>query len=170
MIESCGIERTPPGAYRRRCALALRAPPATRRHVRRLAGRCEAHDTSSLGKARTQQRLELRRQIDLRHQQQHLAQSAPLASRVLDGAQVHLGLAAASDAEQQVRRESLTRRSAPRSPRCCCAVEAGRGRTRPTGLRTLAQSRTAIARSAAPGTLRRLGGSDGSATSPHGCW
>jgi hypothetical protein len=62
-----------------------------------------SHD-ADLAEARAQQRLELRREIDFRHEQQDLGAGIG-PQPILDRAQVDLGLAAARDAEQQVHTE-----------------------------------------------------------------
>ena len=68
-----------------------------------------------------QQRFELRRQIDFRHQQQRLRGRIRRES-ACDRAQVDLGLAAAGDAEQQVRREIPDAFISASIAATCCVV------------------------------------------------
>ncbi len=66
------------------------------------------HHHAGGAEARAQQRLQLRREVDLRHQHQDLG-ALILLQAIFDRPEVHLGLAASGDAEQQVDPEPLRR-------------------------------------------------------------
>jgi hypothetical protein len=71
------------------------------------------------GKTATHAVFQLRRQVDFRHQQQHLP---PKQQGLLDQAQVNLGLAAAGDAEQQLRGIATVDRNLRDGASACSSV------------------------------------------------